>query len=1314
MPFPKLLLLFLSVCSVFEIRAADLSLFDQKNLAAWCIVPFDKAKRGPEQRAAMLEKLGLTQFVYDYRKEHIPTFDAELDALKKHHVELIGWWFPTVLNEEAKMTLDLFKRHNVKPVLWISGGGERPKTKDETEKRYASEVARIKPIAQAAQAQGLKVGLYNHGGWFGEPETQVEIIKRLAMPNVGMIYNLHHGHDHVKRLRQILELIKPHLLCFNLNGMMEDGEKRGMKIVPLAQGQQDIDVMKIIAASGYQGPIGILNHTDEDAEERLSDNLDGLRWLVKTIKGEPAGEKPKPRSWTRPPERKTSAGAGPTSVPSINAAFGKALRGTLIVGGKPDYHTRPFTIECRAKLDSKTGYNILVARDAKASADHWELYTHAKSGELALFQPGRGGDVKSKVDVCDGQWHHLAAVVEEARVRLFVDGKQVAEKPATPMTGKAQPGALAIGGLAEGTLHCDGVIDDVRLSKGAREIQVINEPVKADAQTIEAWNFDSIMAASEAVPVPASFFYQFDPLRPELWPNREHEVNHYRLYDFYAKEALAFKGKPAKGLLAAYPGLEAGLFGHWGIADDEVWKDGRWAKAKRTPLQSAILHTPFGVFPKAVVIQLGAKEELTTFFDPETLCFPMVTGGSFVGMSDGRHGFMNGVRFNAAITQRMEQPKPKGEVVYHGFYRFGAKFVFSYALDGKELLDHAWADNSHWVRETCPKGEQPLTAMTQGGPAQWPAWLETQGVAGTEKPYALDTLTLPKHPDGHPWFISGHDFFKDGSAALCTMTGDVWIVRGLDTDLKKLRWKRYAAGLHQPLGLRIVDEKICVQGRDQLTRLIDLNGDDEADFYECLSNAQTTSPSGHDFITGCEFDGTHFYFASGNQGVCRVKPGSPVEVLATGFRNPNGLGLARDGTLTTTVQEGDWTPTSMLHQIKAGGFYGHGGPKPGIETQQPMAYVPRGLDNSSGGQCFTETAKWGPLGGQLIHFSPGTANHFLVLRQTIGDTTQGAVVWLPGDFLSGAQQGRINPADGQLYVSGMYGWGCYGRDDGCFQRMRYTGGPAHLPVAFAAHENGVLIKFSDALGSVAGDVTQHFAQCWNYRYSAAYGSPEFSVSHPDVEGHDALEITAVHVLEGRKTLFLEMPLLTPSHQVHVHVSTIEDRYQDLFITAHKLAPAFTNFPGYTAAPKQYIAVSKSGNAQQSKPNPWAQGKKGRPLDLAAAVGLRFAQPELHAKAGERLSLTFSNPDVVPHNWVLIAPNKLQAIGDATNKLIADPAALAKHYIPETKDVLAYTAMVNPNGKFTIHFDAPKSPGRYPYLCTFPGHWVVMNGVMVVE
>ena len=221
--------------------------------------------------------------------------------------------------------------------------------------------------------------------------------------------------------------------------------------------------------------------------------------------------------------------------------------------------------------------------------------------------------------------------------------------------------------------------------------------------------------------------------------------------------------------------------------------------------------------------------------------------------------------------------------------------------------------------------------------------------------------------------------------------------------------------------------------------------------------------------------------------------------------------------------------------------------------------------------------------------------------------------------------------------------------------------------------------------------------------------------HPDVEGHDTLAIKAAHVLPDGKSLFLEIPLLTPANQVHLHVTTTDGTYSDVVITAHRLAPAFTGFPGYQPAPKEFIvAESTHTTVATAKPNPWAEGKPGRTLTVQAAQGLQYVQRELHAKAGERLSLTFQNPDVVPHNWTLVRPGKLSAVGDLANKLIADPNGLARQYVPDTADVIVYTDMTNPTASFTIHFDAPKEPGKYPYLCTFPGHWMVMNGVLLVE
>ena len=101
-------------------------------------------------------------------------------------------------------------------------------------------------------------------------------------------------------------------------------------------------------------------------------------------------------------------------------------------------------------------------------------------------------------------------------------------------------------------------------------------------------------------------------------------------------------------------------------------------------------------------------------------------------------------------------------------------------------------------------------------------------------------------------------------------------------------------------------------------------------------------------------------------------------------------------------------------------------------------------------------------------------------------------------------------------------------------------------------------------------------------------------------------------------------------------------------------------------------------------------------------------------AGKPIKLTFTNPDVVPHNWVLLKPGSLSRVGELVNRLVADPEAALQQYVPQSDDVLAYTDIVPPGEKFTIYFRAPETPGRYPFLCSFPGHWMVMNGQLIVE
>ena len=146
-----LFLLILVVLFARPAAAGNAMLFDRTNLVAWCIVPFDAKKRGPEERAQMLKRIGLQRFAYDWRAEHIPTFDAEIEACKRHGIELTAWWFPGSLDNDAKVILETLERNKIQPQLWITGGGEETKNPEEQKQRVTSEVARFRPIAEAAR-----------------------------------------------------------------------------------------------------------------------------------------------------------------------------------------------------------------------------------------------------------------------------------------------------------------------------------------------------------------------------------------------------------------------------------------------------------------------------------------------------------------------------------------------------------------------------------------------------------------------------------------------------------------------------------------------------------------------------------------------------------------------------------------------------------------------------------------------------------------------------------------------------------------------------------------------------------------------------------------------------------------------------------------------------------------------------------------------------------------------------------------------------------------------------------------------------------
>jgi glucose/arabinose dehydrogenase len=450
-----------------------------------------------------------------------------------------------------------------------------------------------------------------------------------------------------------------------------------------------------------------------------------------------------------------------------------------------------------------------------------------------------------------------------------------------------------------------------------------------------------------------------------------------------------------------------------------------------------------------------------------------------------------------------------------------------------------------------------VASLTRGGPAQWQPVIETKGTLGTnDGPYVVDTITQPDL-DGNPWKSwirsSGFDFFKDGTtAALCSVSGDVWIVSGIDEKLERIKWKRFATGLFQPLGLKVVDEKIYVLGRDQITRLHDLNDDGEADFYENFNNDVAISSHYHEFCLDLHTDSKgNFYFAKGgNLGPWKhqhhgaflrvAKDGSKLDVVAYGLRAPNGASVGPNDELTVSDNEGNWVPSSRVSLVKPGGFYGHvhtaHTPTPPTDHDKPVIWLPHNydLDNSSGGQVWVTSDKWGPFKGDMLHTSYGACALFKVAYETVDGQVQGGAVKLPLKFESGIMRGRFNERDGQLYLCGLVVWQSKGPRTGAFHRVRYTGKPVHMPRDIRVKANGVEITFTGELDTAAASDAQNYSvEQWNYKWTQNYGSKEFSVADPSKIGHDRVDVKSVRVLSDRKTVFLEMPGVQPVNQMRV-------------------------------------------------------------------------------------------------------------------------------------------------------------------------------------
>jgi len=144
-------------------------------------------------------------------------------------------------------------------------------------------------------------------------------------------------------------------------------------------------------------------------------------------------------------------------------------------------------------------------------------------------------------------------------------------------------------------------------------------------------------------------------------------------------------------------------------------------------------------------------------------------------------------------------------------------------------------------------------------------------------------------------------------------------------------------------------------------------------------------------------------------------------------------------------------------------------------------------------------------------------------------------------------------------------------------------------------------------------------------------------------------------------------------------------------------------------PALMLALAPFSSAEDDK----AAATQKVTLDAKPGGMMKYAQTEIKIKAGVPVEFTFKNPDVLMHNVLILKPGTMNKVGALADAMITDPEGMKKGYIPTSPDVLHSTKLIAMGGSETLTFTI-KEPGDYPIICTFPGHWRLMNAVLKVE
>jgi cytochrome c len=437
--------------------------------------------------------------------------------------------------------------------------------------------------------------------------------------------------------------------------------------------------------------------------------------------------------------------------------------------------------------------------------------------------------------------------------------------------------------------------------------------------------------------------------------------------------------------------------------------------------------------------------------------------------------------------------------------------------------------------------------------------------------------------------VGGMDFLSDGSLLVCTWdsVGPLYKLEGVTGgDPEKIKVTRIAAGLAEPLGVKVVNDTIYVLQKQELTRLLDNDKDGIIDEYQTVSSNWKVSSNFHEFAFGLAYKDGFFYAALAtaiNPGGASTKPQIPdrgkaikiskkdgtVEFIASGLRTPNGVNFGVDDELFIADNQGDWLPSSKILHVTPGAWFGSRSVDfegtANRKEKLPVVWLPQDEIGNSPSQPIAINV--GPYKGQQLHGEVTHGGFKRVFMEKINGEYQGAVFRFTQGLEGGVNRAVWGP-DGALYF-GMIGnpgnWSHSGGKWYGLQKLKYNNKPAFEMLAVRAKSNGVEIEMTEPIADAYGNsVSDYEVKQWYYKPTENYGGPKLDEKE--------LKIKSLNISDDRKKIFLELDGMEPNHVVYIRLKGIFVSKEDRNIWATEAWYTMNQIPANTPGFKKPVVA----------------------------------------------------------------------------------------------------------------------------------------------